>query len=68
VSAPVAAATAAGRPRAGERTARGGRNRAGVDCKKRSRAVVVTRPGAVQHRAENVTARVWRRGSGFFDG
>jgi hypothetical protein len=38
VSAPVAAATAAGRPRAGERTARGGRNRAGVDCEKGGRA------------------------------
>jgi hypothetical protein len=28
----------------------------------------VTRPGAVRHRAGNVTARVWRRGSGFSDG
>jgi hypothetical protein len=65
VPAPVAAVTAAGRPRAGERAVRGGkRGCVGVDCGKWSRAVVGPPSGAgwdsghAQRRSERVRVRV----------
>jgi hypothetical protein len=52
VPAPVAAVTAAGRPRAGKRAARGEKGVALALIAESGRAVVVARPGAVRHRAE----------------